>query len=553
MDRVGNPLEWGYVDKAMLSILFQMLVYGVLVLYGYLAHIFPMLYPAYFSPTAFSVIIRINIAFLLFFGIILAIALRTRRTNPDSRWIAYTTAVAITAQDALFLCMIGHTTNPQTLLILFLLLFIGLLLFDYYYSLCVVVTWFLIHGFHIVEEQFRLIPYAWALIEPPFKNGIIDNVWLIWNLGGGFFLIAVMIFMLGYILYRWRKREAQVVEMTALLKRMFGRYLSTEVMSSIIENPSALELGGERREVTIMMTDLRGFTALSERLEPERVVQMLNAYFEVMVDVVIQYNGTINEIIGDALLVVFGAPQEMQDRAQRAVACAIAMQNAMAKVNEENHAHGLPELEMGIGLNEAEVIVGNIGSSKRSNYTAIGSGVNMASRIESYTIGGQVLISESVKREAGEILRIDDKKEVMPKGAETAIIVYEVGGIGGQYNLALEEKEPVMVTLMRQIPLQFSILGGKHVSRKGFPGRVIRLSRKSAEIELKESFEILTNLKMNLKSVTEELTAKNFYGKIIEPVGESAQTQMVRFTSVPPEIDSYFQAHLQYATKKSNE
>jgi len=141
----------------------------------------------------------------------------------------------------------------------------------------------------------------------------------------------------------------------------------------------------------------------------------------------------------------------------------------------------------------------------------------------------------------------------MPKGAETAIIVYEVGGIGGQYNLALEEKEPVMVTLVRQIPLQFSILGGKHVSRKGFRGRVIRLSRKSAEIELKESFENLTNLKMNLKSVTEELAAKNFYGKIIEPEGESAQTQMVRFTSVPPEIDSYFQAHLQYATKKSNE
>ncbi len=345
------------------------------------------------------------------------------------------------------------------------------------------------------------------------------------------------------------KREAQVTELAEFLKKMFGRYLSTEVMSSIIENPSALDLGGERRKVTIMMTDLRGFTALSERLEPERVVQMLNAYFEVMVDMVIQYNGTINEIIGDALLVVFGAPQEMQDRAQRAVACAISMQNAMAKVNEENRARGFPQLEMGIGLNEAEVIVGNIGSSKRSNYTVIGSGVNMASRIESYTIGGQVLISESVKRKIGEILRIDNKKDVMPKGAETAITIYEVGGIGGQYNLALEVKEPVMVTLMRQIPVRFSILGGKHVSKKGFRGHVIRLSRKGAEIGLKESFEILTNLKMNLENVTEGLAVKDFYGKIVEPEGESAQAQMVRFTSVPPEVDSYFQAHLQYSYK----
>jgi hypothetical protein len=143
-----------------------------------------------------------------------------------------------------------------------------------------------------------------------------------------------------------------------LLKTMFGRYISTEVMKSLLEDPSALELGGERRKVTIMITDLRGFSALSERLEPEQVVQMLNSYFDVMVDVIFQYDGTINEIVGDALLVIFGAPQEMPDRAQRAIACAIAMQNAMAKVNNQNRAEGLPELEMGIGLNETEVIVG---------------------------------------------------------------------------------------------------------------------------------------------------------------------------------------------------
>jgi len=124
------------------------------------------------------------------------------------------------------------------------------------------------------------------------------------------------------------EEREKLAELAALLKKMFGRYLSTEIMNSLIENPSALELGGERRRVTIMMTDLRGFTALSERLEPEQVVQMLNAYFEVMVEVVPKYNGSINEIIGDALLVIFGAPQEMPDRTQRAIACAIDMQNA---------------------------------------------------------------------------------------------------------------------------------------------------------------------------------------------------------------------------------
>src|SRR5262245_2316922 len=180
--------------------------------------------------------------------------------------------------------------------------------------------------------------------------------------------------------------KAKSEEMAGLLRRMFRRYLSPEVMNALIENPASLELGGEKRRVTIMMTDLRGFTATAERLPPEQVVHLLNGYLEVMVEVIVKHQGTINEIIGDALLVFFGAPRDMPDRAQRAVACAIEMQNAMTRVNERNRAAGLPELEMGIGLNDAEVVVGNIGTSHRSKYAAVGSGVNMTSRIESYTV-----------------------------------------------------------------------------------------------------------------------------------------------------------------------
>jgi adenylate cyclase len=335
-----------------------------------------------------------------------------------------------------------------------------------------------------------------------------------------------------------------------LLKAMFGRYLSTEVMTSLIENPAALELGGEKRKVTIMMTDLRGFTALSERLEPERVVQMLNSYFEVMVEVVLKFQGTINEIIGDALLVIFGAPQEMQDRAQRAIACAIEMQNAMARVNEHNLKQGLPELEMGIGLNETEVIVGNIGSSKRSKYAVVGSGVNLTSRIESYSVGGQVLISESERQEAGEVLRIDAQWEVLPKGAETPLKIYEVGGIAGPYNLALEEKNPALVTLARRIPLKYTVLEGNAVGKKGLEGSVVRLSKKCAEIFLDESIEVLANIKMNLEDVDENLSLRDFYGKVIEHPAKNENICMVRFTSVPSEVDAYFQSHRQHASKQ---
>ncbi len=346
------------------------------------------------------------------------------------------------------------------------------------------------------------------------------------------------------------QEKGKLAEMTELLKRMFGRYLSTEVMASLIENPSALELGGEKRKVAIMMTDLRGFTSLSERLEPEQVVQMLNAYFEVMVEVVLKYNGTINEIIGDALLIIFGAPQEMPDRAQQAVACAIEMQNSMGAVNEQNRARGLPELEMGIGLNETEVIVGNIGSSKRSKYAVVGSGVNMTSRIESYTVGGQILISESVLKEAGgDNLRIDAQREVLPKGADTPLRIYEVGGIAGHFNLALERKDPPLVTLARQIPLRYAALEGKDAGREGQGGSVVRLAKYCAEVRLGDSFEAMTNLKMHLESVDERLSSRNFYGKVIKSPRDEGQVHVVRFTSVPAEVDAYFQAHQQHTAE----
>jgi len=333
------------------------------------------------------------------------------------------------------------------------------------------------------------------------------------------------------------------------LKGMFGRYLSEEVTNTLLENPDLVKLGGEKRSVTIMMSDLRGFTSLAERLEPEQVVQILNTYFEVMVDVLLRYNATINEIIGDALLVIFGAPQEMPDRAERAIACAVEMQNSMTKVNEQNRLQGLPEIEMGIGLNEAEVIVGNIGSSKRSKYGVVGSGVNMTSRIESYTVGGQILISDSVRKEAGGILRIDEQREVIPKGSEQPIKIYEVGGIGVPYNLALEEKDPSLVALARGIPLRYTELGGKDVGKEQLDGLVSRLSKKGVEIKMEKPLGILTNIKMNLKDAPEELATKDFYGKVVEHIRKDGNQYIVRFTSAPPEVAAYFQALRQYAAK----
>jgi class 3 adenylate cyclase len=363
------------------------------------------------------------------------------------------------------------------------------------------------------------------------------------------FVVSATAFGLSiYFLLKTEETKNRLEEMTLLLKKLIGRYISTDVMNSLIENPSALELAGRqnrRKEVTILLTDLRGFTALSERLEPEQVVNLLNTHFEVMVEVVLKHKGTIMEITGDSLLVIFGAPQVMLDRAERAIACAIEMQNSMSEVNEMNRSADLPELEMGIGINETEVILGSVGSAKRSKYAVVGSGVNMTSRIESYTVGGQILVSESVKKKVGDILRIDDQYEVIPKGAEGPLQLYDVGGIAGTYNLVLARKTPPLAVLMRSIPIRYMTLSDTSLDNVSRRGKIARLSLKEAEIAFEESLASLTNLKIHLADVDERLAAYDLYGKVGDSVGDNRY--LVRFTSIPSEVEAYFTAHLQYA------
>src|SRR5215207_2031588 len=206
------------------------------------------------------------------------------------------------------------------------------------------------------------------------------------------------------------------------IRETFGRYLTEEVVATLLESPAGLQIGGEKRKVTMMMAGLRGFTSLSERLAPARVVAMLNRYLAAMVGIINQYGGTVDEFIGDAIFVLFGAPVWQEDDAPRAVACAVAMQLAMPEVNEQNREEELPEVEMGIGIHTGQVVLGNIGSPERMKYGVVGRHVNLTSRIQSYTTGGQILISETTRQEAGPILRIGKQTEVKAKGIEHPVV-----------------------------------------------------------------------------------------------------------------------------------
>jgi class 3 adenylate cyclase len=216
------------------------------------------------------------------------------------------------------------------------------------------------------------------------------------------------------------------------IRGVLGRYVSPDVAQRCLEDRQALRLGGDLRTVSILMSDLRGFSALSERLGPETMIGLLNRYFSRMVPVILDHRGTINEFIGDAILVLFGAPVERPDDAERAVRCAWAMQQAMTAFNAESRALGLPELTMGIGLHAGRVVAGNIGSADRVKYGVVGPPVNLAARIESLTVGPQVLLSREMLARTEPIVRVGPPHAETLKGIAELVVVYELLGVVGE-------------------------------------------------------------------------------------------------------------------------
>ncbi len=326
------------------------------------------------------------------------------------------------------------------------------------------------------------------------------------------------------------------------IRQIFGRYLSEEIVAGILESPEGLKLGGEKRRVTLMMSDLRGFTPISERLDPEEVVAMVNNYLETMTEIITRHQGTIADFIGDSILVIFGAPMRREDDACRAVACALEMQLAMDGVNAWNQAQKYPEVAMGIGLNTGEVVVGNIGSKLRTKYDVMGQHVNLTSRIESYTVGGQILASESTIRVCGPILRLDDSSEIMPKGVREPLTVYEVGGISGDFNLYLPPKvPPKLLDLVQPLPIQMAVMSGKFANPHMQEGHLVRLGPGAAEVRAELQPEKLANIRIVLFDQQDRVVTGELYAKVTRVQQSSPAHFLAVFTAVPPEAGDFLE------------
>jgi adenylate cyclase len=217
---------------------------------------------------------------------------------------------------------------------------------------------------------------------------------------------------------------------TAELRATFGRYVSPQILQHILAHPESVHLGGERRDLTILFSDIRGFTTISEASEPEAVVEMLNEYLTRMVEILLEHGGTLDKFIGDAVMGFWNAPAADPDHPRHAVDCAIAMIEETARIRSRWEADGKPALRIGIGVNTGDAVVGNIGAEKVFGYTVIGDAVNLASRLESKNkdYGTEIIISEFTLARIDSAFQTVYLDEVKVKGKERAVRIYEVKG-----------------------------------------------------------------------------------------------------------------------------
>ncbi len=289
-----------------------------------------------------------------------------------------------------------------------------------------------------------------------------------------------------------------ITDLTKLIRTeaAFARYTSPDIADYVLTTSEGQKRGGVSQEVTVLLSDLRGFTAISASLPPQDLIDLLNHYFEQMVAVIERYGGTVIEFLGDGIFVLFGAPKDLPDHASRAVRCAIEMQNCMQEVNAWNQEHGYPKLEMGIGINSGTVVVGNIGSEKKMKYGCVGAAVNLTGRLEGLTVGGQTLVSENTKNLIPEKFEYVSEDSFFPKGGTKAVSYYEVTGIGDDLFIQREEEEIIWKSTS-EVSCPLFLLEGKTVIEKEHSCRIIKRSEDGryalirAELELPERSNIM--------------------------------------------------------------
>jgi adenylate cyclase len=212
------------------------------------------------------------------------------------------------------------------------------------------------------------------------------------------------------------------------IRGMFQKYVSPDVVDKLIEDPTRLRLGGEKRYLSVLFSDIRGFTSISEKLVPEELLNQLNQYLSAMTAVVLRNGGMLDKYVGDAIMAVFGAPMELENHALAACKTALEMIGELRSLQEGWKNESKPTLDIGIGIHTGEMVIGNVGSTKRMDYTVIGDNVNLASRLEGVNkeFGTHIIISNSTYEMVKGHITVRGLGEITVKGKEKQVAVYEL-------------------------------------------------------------------------------------------------------------------------------
>jgi adenylate cyclase len=319
------------------------------------------------------------------------------------------------------------------------------------------------------------------------------------------------------------------------------------VLAEINDHPGAVRDGHiQRRDVTIMLTDLRGFTSISD-LHPASVIfDLLNQHLIKMSEIIVQHGGTINKFIGDSILVLFGAPQSHQDDVRRAITCAVDMQIAMDEIISYHHSLGLPEFYMGIGINTGSVMAGYLGSDLYNEYTVIGNEVNLASRIEAFSLRGQVLISKNTYELCRGFVETSDPINVFVKGISQPVQVYEVISIPS-LGKSLPRKEIRRSHRVEvNIPFTYYLVENKIVSSEPRQGKIMDISYHGILAELDSELSIFSEIKLDIDLSLIGYTAADIYAKILNSKRQNHHhLAAIEFTSVSVQSTMHIQQFVQ--------
>lgn len=334
------------------------------------------------------------------------------------------------------------------------------------------------------------------------------------------------------------------------LHRVFGKYFSDDVLEIILNQPEDRLIGGVRKNLVVLSSDLRGFTSIAEEMESDAMTNMLNEYFGRMTDIITKYHGTVIEFMGDGILAVFGVMEQMNSDLEcrkDAIMAAICMQNEMDSMNQFCEGQGYPTLEAGIGIHYGEAFIGNIGSERMMRYNVLGKVVNECSRIESYSVGGQILISRQMTIGLEKELQLKNMIELPAKGIKEPLEIFDLCGLvteDGTFAL-LEDERTMLYQIKKEVMFFISRVQNKIRDEQEFAYQPMEISMKEAVLHRDEQdagLHLYDDIVVRAKMLSGEDLFEQVYAKV---VGESKTMIKIHFTHLNQDYKDFVRHELE--------